>query len=63
MQKIFEEYGGVIVTVIAVVALITLVTLLMRDNGVLHDAFETIIGTFVNKTNTMINSANINVVG
>ena len=63
MQKIFEEYGGVIVTVIAVVALITLVTLLMRNGGVMYNAFDTIIGTFVNKTNTLITNANIGVVG
>ena len=63
MQKIFEEYGGVIVTVIAVVALIALVTMLMREGGVIYNAFDTIIDTFIDKTNTLITNANINVVG
>ena len=56
MQKIFEEYGGVIVTVIAVVALITLVTVLMNEGGPLHDAFDTIIDNFVAKTTAMVNA-------
>ena len=57
MQKIFEEYGGVIVTVIAVVALITLVTLLMKDQGVLYNAFQDIVDTFVTKSENLINAA------
>lgn len=59
MQKIFEEYGGVIVTVIAVVALIGLVTVLMNSEagGVLYDAFQNIVQTFVDKSKTLINAA------
>ena len=56
MQKIFEEYGGVIVTVIAIVALITMVTVLMNEGGVLHNAFDEIISNFVDKTNDMVNA-------
>ena len=57
MQKIFEEYGGVIVTVIAVVALIALVTLLMSDGGVLEGAFNDIVEKFTNTSNSLIDSA------
>ena len=59
MQKIFEEYGGVIVTVIAVVALIGLVTILMQNNGVLYNAFQDIVKTFVSKSQTLINNAGL----
>lgn len=57
MQKIFEEYGGVIITVIAVVALIALVTFLMSDTGVLAEAFSNIVDKFTNSSNTLIDSA------
>ena len=41
MKKIFEEYGGVLVTVIAVVSLISLVALLMMNGGVIYrDLFD-----------------------
>ena len=33
MEKIFEQYGGVIVTVIAIVALIGLVTFLVKGTN------------------------------
>ena len=59
MQKIFEEYGGVIVTVIAVVALIGLVTILLQNNGVLYNAFQDIVKTFVSKSQTLINNAGL----
>ena len=56
MQKIFEEYGGVIVTVIAVVALIALVTFLMSDTGALSQAFRAIVEKFTNTSNDMIDA-------
>ena len=57
MQKIFEEYGGVIVTVIAVVALIALVTILMEKGGVLNEAFNNIVNMFVTKSQALITNA------
>ena len=56
MQKIFEEYGGVIVTVIAVVAPIALVTFLMSDSGALSQAFQNIVSKFTETSNSMIDA-------
>lgn len=60
MQKIFEEYGGVIIVAIAIVALIAVVTLLVggEGGGWIGDAFEGLITNFMNKTNTALNNAN-----
>ena len=51
MQKIFEEYGGVIVTVIAIVALIGIVALLMEgeNGGWIGAAFKDVVDKFLSK--------------
>ena len=59
MQKIFEEYGGVIVTVIAVVALIAIVTVLLADGGVMSEAFNNIVTAFTNKADALVNAIDV----
>lgn len=51
MQKIFEEYGGVIVVAVAIVALIAIVTALVGTDGVIRDAFESLVDQFLNAAN------------
>lgn len=48
MKEIFEQYGGVIVTVIAIVALAALITGIMGggSSGPVYDAFKNLIDNF-----------------
>lgn len=48
MKEIFEQYGGVIVTVIAIVALAGLVTAIMGggQSGPVYEAFKGLIDNF-----------------
>ena len=55
MQKIFEEYGGVIVTALAIVALIGVVYLMFNGNdGWMEKAFSDVITKFLGKATTAI---------
>ena len=57
MGKIFHEYGGTIITVIAVVLLISFVTTSMNTGGVLYNAFGSMINSFSEKANGMVDGA------
>ena len=48
MKEIFEQYGGVIVTVIAIVALAALITAIMGggSSGPVYEAFANLIDGF-----------------
>lgn len=48
MKEIFEQYGGVIITVIAIVALAALITAIMGNgtSGPVYDAFKGLIENF-----------------
>ena len=56
MQKVFEEYGGVIVVALAIVALIAVVDMMFAGDGSgwMEEAFDTIIDKFLTKTTTAI---------
>lgn len=49
MKEIFQEYGGILITVVAIVALIAVITLLVQTNGVVHTAFKDLITGFIQK--------------
>ena len=57
MGKIFKEYGGTIITVVAVVLLISFVTTSMNTGGVLYNAFGSMINSLSEKPNDMVNGA------
>lgn len=52
MEKIFEQYGGVIVTIIAIIALIAIVTFLVGsgENSILGRKFNDLIDNLFNNT-------------
>jgi Flp pilus assembly pilin Flp len=56
MQKIFEEYGGVIVVAMAIVALIAVVALLVggENGGWIGTAFNDVIQQFLGNTKNAI---------
>lgn len=49
MEKIFEQYGGVIITVIAIIALIALVTFFVSKDGAVNKAFNSAVTTMTGK--------------
>lgn len=53
MKEIFEQYGGVLITVIAVLALIVVITFLIGTNGdsVVGGAFKDMIQSFIERAN------------
>lgn len=56
MEKIFEQYGGVIITVIAIIALIALVTFFVKgDNAPVKNAFTNAVTTMTDKLSTSFN--------
>lgn len=58
MQKIFEEYGGVIVSAIAIVALIGVVTLLVggTNGGWIGTEFKNLVDSFIGEANEKISA-------
>lgn len=64
MEKIFEQYGGVIVTVIAIVALIVIVKFLVfgatgtiaNPQGLLANQFNSVVTTLSDKFGSFLNN-------
>ncbi len=53
MKEIFQEYGGILITITAVIAVITVITALIGSdgNGVVGQAFSDLITTFFENAN------------
>lgn len=51
MKEVFQEYGGVIVTIVAIVALISVITALIgtEESGIVYEAFSNLINNFIQK--------------
>lgn len=56
MKEVFQEYGGVIITIVAIISLIAITSLVIGDEqgGVIKDAFTNIVTVFLQKANTGI---------
>jgi hypothetical protein len=54
MKEIFQEYGGILITVTAIVALIVVIKILVGSGGVVEDAFTALIKDFVKNVNTVV---------
>lgn len=54
MREVFQEYGGVIITIVAIVSLIGVITAIIGagqsgDGGIVYGAFENLITNFAEK--------------
>ena len=53
MKEVFQEYGGIIITIIAVVSLVAVVAAVIGsdDTGFIGQAFSNLIDTFMEQAN------------
>ena len=53
MKEIFQEYGGIVITVVAILAVIVVITAVIGkdENGAIGQAFMQIINNFVAQAN------------
>ena len=53
MKEIFQEYGGILITVVAILAVIVVITAVIGkdENGAIGQAFMQIINNFVAQVN------------
>ena len=53
MKEIFQEYGGILITVVAILAVIVVITAVIGkdENGAIGQAFMQIISNFVAQVN------------
>ena len=53
MKEIFQEYGGILITVVAILAVIVVITAVIGkdENGAIGQAFMKIINNFVAQAN------------
>lgn len=51
MKEVFQEYGGVIVTIIAILSLIAVITAVIGtgEEGIIGSAFADLIDNFLNQ--------------
>lgn len=51
MKEIFQEYGGVLITVVAILAVIVVIVAVVgtNENGIIGKAFSDIISKFISQ--------------
>lgn len=59
MKEVFQEYGGVIVTIVAIVALISVITAVIgsgQEGDIVYDAFRELIDGFLAQAEASLGS-------
>lgn len=53
MKEIFQEYGGILITVVAILAVILVVTAVVGkdESGPIGQAFTTLVNNFISQAN------------
>ena len=61
MKEIFQEYGSVLITLVAILSIIIVVAALIggANDGPIHQAFSTLIHHFMDQANSTIPSISI----
>ncbi|MFI3173303.1 MAG: hypothetical protein R3Y24_15595 [Eubacteriales bacterium] len=59
MKEIFEQYGSVIIAVVAISALVAIIMMLLGTDGVVAEAFTNLINNFFNQANGTITASNV----
>lgn len=55
MKEIFQEYGGIIITIVAIIGLLAVVSLAIGGkDSALATAFSNLIETFISKANSAL---------
>lgn len=59
MKEIFQEYGGILITVVAILSVILVVVAVIGsdETGAIGQAFSSLIDSFVERANTSIGIA------
>ncbi len=57
MKDVFQEFGGIIITIIAILSLIAVITAVIGTNeeGLIGQAFKSLIDEFLNQAKININ--------
>lgn len=58
MKEVFQEYGGVIVTIIAILSLIAVISAIIGtgENGIIGTAFQELIENFLDEAGVTFGS-------
>ena len=58
MKEVFQEYGGVIVTIIAILSLIAVISAVIgtEETGIIGSAFTELIENFLNEAGVSLGS-------
>lgn len=53
MKEIFQEYGGILITVVAILAVILVITTVVGTDtsGPIGSAFQTLVNNFIDQAN------------
>lgn len=57
MKEVFEQYGGVIITMAAIISLLAIIYVLLQTDGVVHQAFVTALGDFYERAQDFMAAA------